>query len=57
MSKPKTYIVKAVIRTVETWEVSAHDEAHAIRTFENGMLMKTEAYELERIESVNLAAP
>ncbi len=49
------FIVKAIIRTTETWEVIAHDEAQACKLFEEGQLLNTDGYELERIDSVEPA--
>jgi hypothetical protein len=51
----KTFIVKAIIRTIETWEVRARDEAEARRLYEEGWLRSTDGYELERIDSVEPA--
>ena len=49
------FIVKAIIRTTETWEVIAHDEAQTCELFEEGQLLNTAAYELERIHSIEPA--
>ena len=51
----KKFIVKAIIRTTETWEVMARDEAEASERFEEGWLRNTCGYKLERIESVEPA--
>jgi hypothetical protein len=46
------FIVKAIIRTTETWEVLARDEAEARELYEEGLLLSTDGYELEDIHSV-----
>jgi hypothetical protein len=51
------FTVRAIIRTTETWEVLARDEAEASRRFEDGILLNTEGYKLERIDSVELTKP
>jgi len=51
----RKFIVKAIIRTTETWEVIAHDEAQACELYEEGQLLNTAGYELERIHSVEPA--
>jgi hypothetical protein len=48
----KGFIVKAIIRTTETWEIYARDEAEAGKLFEEGVLLSTGEYKLERILSV-----
>jgi hypothetical protein len=48
----KKFIVQAIIRTVETWEVLARDETEARETYEEGLLLRTYGYEQEGIESV-----
>ena len=46
------FIVKAFIRTTETWEIYARDEAEAGKLFEDGVLLSTGGYKLERIISI-----
>ncbi len=51
----RTFTVRAIIRTTETWEVLARNEAEASELFEEGRLLRTDGYKLERIDSVEPA--
>jgi hypothetical protein len=43
------------VKTVETWEIDARDEAEARELWEEGSLLRTDGYEMEKILSVKEA--
>jgi hypothetical protein len=50
------YQVAVVVKTVETWEIVADDEAGARELWEEGSLLSTNGYEMEKILSVKEVA-
>lgn len=46
------YKVVVSVKTVETWEIDARDESEARELWEDGWLLRTEGYEMEKILSV-----
>ena len=49
----RKFIVKVIIRVTETWEVLACDETEARALFEEGILLRSDGYELEGVDSVD----
>jgi hypothetical protein len=46
------YKVVVAVNTVETWEIDANDEAVARKLWEEGILLHTGGYKMEKILSV-----
>jgi hypothetical protein len=46
------YKVEVSVKTVETWEIDARNEAEARELWEEGSLLRTDGYEMEEILSV-----
>jgi hypothetical protein len=49
------YRVAVSVKTVETWEIDAKDESEAHQLWEEGLLLRTDGYEMEKILSVEVA--
>jgi len=51
------YRVVVSVLTKETWEIDAKDEAEARELWEEGWLLRTEGYKIEKILSVTRLEP